>query len=391
MTLIQSLFLTDGDSDLNATLARELFRRTKFSAFMGSVGVSVMAYTHLSSESWLNAFGWFCVMLVLLVLRFLGSRWALIQLDNKSPARQLIALDAIHSALIGLGWGASLYVFDTGTMDQNYHFRVLILAVTFAVVVFSTGVIYQVFLAYTLPIATLALCFVATHDYVGGRSFFFVAIPIYMLVLFAMARVVRRGVIDHQALLKTTEALNQALTVEKQLRREMTSVALTDELTGIPNRRGILNYLDIEVAKARRHGLPLSVLVIDIDHFKQVNDTLGHASGDTVIRAVSNAAVQVLRESDALGRIGGDEILAVLPSASHEDAVQSAERLRMKIEILSVNVSDASPRVTLSIGAATLRSDEDGTSLMARADDALYLAKRNGRNQVALAPTELAA
>jgi len=163
--------------------------------------------------------------------------------------------------------------------------------------------------------------------------------------------------------------------------RRMHRLAFTDELTGINNRRRVLRHGSDMFALARRQGTPCCLLVFDIDHFKRINDTLGHHQGDRVLQWVSRAADRQLRRQDQLGRIGGEEFLLLLPDTSLEEARRVAERIRHMVANRAL--PGMSHPVTISIGCACLRDDDrDLAALIQRADSALYRAKGAGRNRV---------
>ncbi len=167
-------------------------------------------------------------------------------------------------------------------------------------------------------------------------------------------------------------------------------IGLTDRLTGVNNRRYIEQRLLEEVGRTRRQGYALTCLYIDIDHFKKVNDSAGHLAGDHVLREVAVRIKAELRLSDALGRFGGEEFVALLIDAPLADALVVAERIRASIADLAFLLPDGSARaVTVSIGVATLIAPERTDTLDAiaerligRADGALYQAKQGGRNRV---------
>lgn len=157
----------------------------------------------------------------------------------------------------------------------------------------------------------------------------------------------------------------------------------TDELTGLFNRRYLSTRLEQEIAKARRFGIELSIIMLDIDHFKSVNDTYGHQIGDEVLRSVCVLVSQVVRASDIAVRYGGEEVLIVLTSTNTEGALNLAERLRSNIDALRIHIGSMETiRVSASIGVASLTNGDDADSVVKRADEALYSAKRQGRNRV---------
>jgi len=170
----------------------------------------------------------------------------------------------------------------------------------------------------------------------------------------------------------------------RALRLELERQATTDSLTGIANRRHFLSLAEREVRRCGRHGCSISLLMIDIDHFKNVNDTFGHATGDLAIRAVATACGSELRNSDLIGRIGGEEFCILLVETELEKACGVAERLRGLVQDIRLTADDGrTVGLTASIGVAGLRHGEhDLPDLMARADKALYQAKNAGRNRV---------
>jgi diguanylate cyclase (GGDEF)-like protein/PAS domain S-box-containing protein len=157
--------------------------------------------------------------------------------------------------------------------------------------------------------------------------------------------------------------------------------ANTDILTGLPNRRHTLAFLEKALVQARDHGAPFAVAIFDIDHFKQINDSHGHAMGDRVIRHVAERARAALRDEDILGRIGGEEFVCILAQSSAQAAEIVAERVRKAVETGTASEDDL-PDTTISIGLAVYEGEPDIEELLHRADEALYAAKREGRNRL---------
>ncbi|MFZ5565737.1 MAG: sensor domain-containing diguanylate cyclase [Pseudomonadota bacterium] len=177
-------------------------------------------------------------------------------------------------------------------------------------------------------------------------------------------------------------------------REELRALATTDALTGIANRGQLMHIGAQEFARARRYGQPLSVLMLDIDRFKSVNDRWGHPTGDQVIRVVAQTLRSLARGQDLGGRLGGEEFALLLPATPLAGAWAIAERLRQNVQDSdSVRATDgAAVRFTVSIGVAALAAqDTDFDSLLQRADRALYLAKDGGRNRVELLDSDAAA
>jgi diguanylate cyclase len=162
---------------------------------------------------------------------------------------------------------------------------------------------------------------------------------------------------------------------------ETHSLAMTDGLTGLANRRHAAEFLQRELARTGRHGAETSIALCDVDHFKRINDTLGHNVGDVVLRWVAESLVGGVRTTDLVSRWGGEEFLVVLPDSGPAIARVVAERLRGRIE--KGRMSDETVgTVTMSVGVACTEGPIDPDALIARADAALYRAKNSGRNRV---------
>jgi two-component system, cell cycle response regulator len=158
----------------------------------------------------------------------------------------------------------------------------------------------------------------------------------------------------------------------------ITEIMNIDPLTGLLNRRAFMEILRKSMAFSRRHGLPLSLVMSDIDHFKVVNDTYGHEAGDFVLKFISKILNKSCRVEDTVARFGGEEFLSLLPNTYASSAIHCADRLRRKIETVSVpNIAD---KISASFGVTEILSSDSEESFIKRADDALYEAKNKGRN-----------
>jgi diguanylate cyclase (GGDEF)-like protein/PAS domain S-box-containing protein len=173
------------------------------------------------------------------------------------------------------------------------------------------------------------------------------------------------------------------ITEQKRLEDELKFLATTDSLTGVSNRRQVLQMLDREIDRAKRHGGRLALLLIDIDHFKKINDQFGHQAGDLVLKNFGRIAKDCLRQHDLVGRYGGEEFLMVLVSANKKDTALVAERVRSSVAAQQVRWKEHKISYSISVGVAV--QDETPPSaydLIQKADDALYRAKDAGRNRV---------
>ena len=179
--------------------------------------------------------------------------------------------------------------------------------------------------------------------------------------------------------LKTTLLIRRVATLERE--------NITDALTGLYNRRYLDMALSQEIQRARRYAYPLSVLLLDVDHFKEINDTYGHQKGDQVLTYIGSRIRSLVRESDSVARYGGDEFAVIAPHINLEAAETLADRIRKNLAtgaVLPPCPTDAGAPITVSIGAAELQGMEEGCELIEWADQALYRAKKRGRNLVAV-------
>jgi diguanylate cyclase (GGDEF)-like protein/PAS domain S-box-containing protein len=168
-----------------------------------------------------------------------------------------------------------------------------------------------------------------------------------------------------------------------ELEHKMKHLATTDALTGVNNRHQFFSLATKELQRSKRYAHPLTVLMLDIDYFKSINDNFGHHAGDIVLKMLAAAAVAVLRATDIFGRLGGEEFAAILPETGLRVGYEVAERLRSEFEKLQVLVGKVKITFTVSIGVTQVRSqDKNIEEVLNRADEALYKAKRMGRNQV---------
>lgn len=225
-----------------------------------------------------------------------------------------------------------------------------------------------------VPMITIGLImFVAGTDrFVVINSWVFIALAVYYSGMQS----------------RVFEATNRrTFMLEQELIRE----ARTDVLTGLHNRRALDERAGIELKRCVRDGTPLAIVVCDLDHFKPINDQYGHDVGDQVIRTVASRLRTLMRDTDVLGRWGGEEFLAILPSTGQPQATLLAERLRATVETIEIP-GDSGVRVTVSVGVAnvavgTAAQGGEWERAVKAADDALYRAKAAGRNRVVVAPT----
>jgi diguanylate cyclase (GGDEF)-like protein len=278
-------------------------------------------------------------------------------------------------AIVGIG--ALLVVF--GLIYPNYNMRLLLVASFMAAVFashallvarqrgtkFSARYVLAVLITEALVLVLRAVSALTTESDGLLQSS-----PIQTIYIAAYAIV----------MLMLTVGL--ILLATDRLREELEYLATHDPLTGVLNRRAFMEAAELELARCRRHGHVMSILLMDLDHFKQLNDTHGHLVGDQVLRDLVERIAPLLRRPDRLGRFGGEEFILLLPETNRDAAAVVAERIRAAVE-----AADKLPPYTVSIGVAcNVVSDAGLDPLLARADTALYEAKEGGRNRVVLAP-----
>ncbi len=188
-----------------------------------------------------------------------------------------------------------------------------------------------------------------------------------------------------QAKLELEERVAERTTELKEAKEAAELLARTDPLTGMPNRRCFFEQAERNLSMSRRYQHPLTVLTLDVDHFKHINDRHGHAVGDMALQAIASALPEGLRETDVAGRIGGEEFAVLLPETSEAEAQEIAERLRQNISAIGLSADGREIPLTASFGLAVLDKEDRFSELLARADQALYQAKERGRNQVVCA------
>ncbi|MGY4877885.1 diguanylate cyclase [Vreelandella aquamarina] len=178
--------------------------------------------------------------------------------------------------------------------------------------------------------------------------------------------------------------IQQDISKRKVMEEQLRDLAMHDPLTGLFNRRSFMENMDREYGRGKRKkDYVVAVLMLDIDHFKQINDTFGHGTGDDILKAFATTINHNLRETDVFGRLGGEEFAILLPDTAHEGAMHVAEKLRKCVAAMQVPADDQQVSITISIGVDELKtSDKRPDGALARADAALYMAKQNGRNRV---------
>lgn len=224
------------------------------------------------------------------------------------------------------------------------------------------------------------------EDRSGNSACLFIPLPGERVLFIAEPVIIANNM---EALTSEVQTMKQRLerkeTELKAVLAQAHEVSHTDSLTFLPNRRQTIGDLQREVIFADRYGTPFSISMLDIDHFKNINDTYGHTVGDEVLRSLADELRQHIRHPDTIGRYGGEEFLVILPHSTVAAAIEQAERLCKHVRLLRMKAGEQDISLTISIGVAQYKiHKEDWQEFLSRADKALYQAKNAGRDQWAV-------
>lgn len=178
------------------------------------------------------------------------------------------------------------------------------------------------------------------------------------------------------------EALQREVEEREKLAQELKMLASVDELTGTSNRRHFYELANYQIKRHQRYQMPMALLMLDLDHFKYINDVHGHQMGDKVLKRFADTLLSLLRNIDIVGRIGGEEFVVLLPECEAEDALHKAGQICSRFDSMSMEIDGQQLGLTISIGIGMLQDDETIDQVLDRSDQALYAAKRAGRNRV---------
>lgn len=338
-------------------------------SLMAGVMLTVLLWGTAPREILVTWLGWLLAASLIRALFFVRLK------DNQPQNEQLLAWEKpyFHSlAFASAVWGAGLcwLALWVGETDKLIIVFILMGMASGAVSTYAASR-YMVLTS----LATLLLPIAALFAIKGSLQLQFVAVGVSLFVLaaFQSTRVLENSLNDRFA-------LSFQLGEEKERAEEM---ARTDHLTGIRNRGAITELAESQILVARRHDSPFAVILLDIDHFKLVNDTYGHGAGDMVLVKLASVLESTVRASDIVGRFGGEEFLVFLPQTAVEGALIVAENLRKAVAEMQVNFNGQPIPVTISAGVASNAKTLD--ELVHNADVALYEAKDGGRNQVRVA------
>ena len=295
--------------------------------------------------------------------------------------RHFFRLPSGRGPLLGLVALAVAISFHWGLVQPDLTRRLIAISVVLAAVLgLSASIIYRHGRGAVRHVAGLA--FAGSAALMAYRAVILVFDPSQVTNVFQLTHV-QLLTYAVGSVLPVIGTIGFLLLCTERSQHELERAARVDYLTGSYNRRAIEELATQSIASARRHGMPLSVLVLDIDHFKRINDELGHAIGDLALVESVARIRTTLRAEDVLGRLGGEEFIVLMPGADGASAVQAGERIRLSFSAQPLRMDGHHRTVTLSIGVATLAPmDREFSQLLQRGDRAMYAAKNAGRDLV---------
>ena len=362
----------------NLHLVELYLKRSRFAVLHTILLYVYVAYCFYGVAETSRVVAWLMYMLVIdaLILMHVNSYDTnqVTDIESKNYLHRQILLHLFA----GSAWSAAgfLLLNDATPMMLVYLFFIISgILISLAVSIMSPSMLGLS--AYTISAAGFTLYY--TWQHFNKLNLFFWGAIALILTVMQIGYDAHKQYKRYIKVLMLNNFMNNKLNASNQVLNQYANV---DELTGLNNRRFILEDYYNKVSSAKRYQQPLSILLIDIDYFKKVNDQFGHPIGDEVLMSVALNLASGLRESDLIGRYGGEEFLALLPMADLNEAQVIAERLRSHVANSLVFKEKYGFCVTVSIGLAQLVMNETERELIARVDKALYAAKNNGRNRV---------
>jgi diguanylate cyclase (GGDEF)-like protein len=359
----------------------ELSRREMVSTAVAFPAMLVVVWVHRNVVLPMSSLSWLICLSVLLLVRLSLSRKSLLADSNEASVLHVRNLRILLSILYGAGWGAMLFVFDSGHLDFLFMFKIATLAGVLGVTVNALSVVLPVYVGFAIPLILLIMAHVLAAPFLQQEEqmALFIGVAVYGVLLviaaFNVTKLTRFALEQGFALEETNKSLHEA-------NARLNVLARQDALTGAFNRRHLMDELERQLHLLTRYKTNFSIIILDIDHFKAVNDTHGHQIGDSVLIGLTRLLADNLREIDVFGRWGGEEFLCILPNTPIPEALYCAERLRSNLE--KAQLIDTHPEllVTASFGVGTCLAGETIDALVKRVDTALYAAKAAGRNRV---------
>ena len=380
---------------VQSELARVFNERMVGSAFISPLGIGFLAWLQNEAVGARHALSWSGLVVAVQML-IIACGFAFRRAEQRGGNTHLwLKAQLACCAAVGLLWGTAIWV--VWTPDKFYHYIIalcVLVGVSFSSVVVMTPMRFG-FHSFLLGLGALPLLQLLQIDTPINREIgvgWVVMIGIQLWYATNLRRElvqqvdssVRNGLLV-QRLQQVGQELGKANSDLNLAMAQLNQLLTFDELTGAYSRRHFLDELERQVAHAARHGTPVSLIMLDLDYFKQINDRYGHSAGDRALRAAATEVQAQLRDADLLGRVGGEEFLVLLPMTAGPAATRLAERLCAALTAVQLAEGDQKIHLSGSFGVAELLPREESSAWLRRVDAALYQAKTQGRNRVVTA------
>jgi diguanylate cyclase (GGDEF)-like protein len=377
----------DDQSDVDVLCVRTLFERIPLANALSPLGTLFLGWYVKDYVSLPTLIGWMILISLFQVVTFWNTKRFLRHPPPKEKLRDWHNWQAFWAGLEGICWGSAAIFFHISGSAGSLN-NVVVLLVIITVVCLSIFALAPSYPTFSSFISGALLVPVVHYFWMGDMHDvpYVVGILTLLLAMFKLGRVANLEFIEGARRLvlirRISTQLEQRNRQLDKLNRQINDVAIHDKLTGLYNRHFIVDQLERQYGLYVRYGNPCSIVMVDIDHFKQVNDSYGHIEGDKVLAAFSRLMESMVRHGDLIGRYGGEEFLLILPKTDAAAATQLAQRIRTRLAAAPLVDQPEKLVITASFGVAQIMNGESMDDWVIRVDKALYIAKESGRNCV---------
>ncbi|MBU1424758.1 MAG: GGDEF domain-containing protein [Gammaproteobacteria bacterium] len=377
----------DDRSEVYTLSVRALAERIHLANILSPLGTLFLVWYEKDTASLSSLFAWAVSISLIQAVTFGNTGRLLRHSIPEEKVRYWHNGQTVWSVLEGMCWGsAAIFFHSAGSANLVNDVTVLIVIIIVACLsIFALAPSYRTFISFTSSALLVPAAFYFWSGDINNTPYI-IGIFTLLLALVILGRVSNRDFVEGvrrlvliQRISKQLEQRNRQL---DDLNRQLNAVAIHDQLTGLYNRHFIVDQLERQHESFARYGNACSIVMVDIDLFKQVNDRYGHLVGDEVLVAFSRLMESMMRQGDLIGRFGGEEFLLVLPMTDAAEATQLAQRIHARLASAPLVDQPAMLVVTASFGVAQIRNGESIDDWLQRSDQAMYRAKESGRNCV---------
>jgi diguanylate cyclase (GGDEF)-like protein len=379
--------IDDDQSDVDALCVRTLFERIRLANALSPLATIFLAWFEKDYVRPSTLIGWVVLITFFQAVTLWNTKRFQRHPVPNEKLRDWHIRQTLFSGLEAVCWGSAVIFFHSNGSAGLVN-DILVLTVITTVVCLSIFALAPSFLTYLSFICSALWIPVIHYFWIGEMHAapYIIGILTLQLALLKLGRVANQEFIESARRLVLIQRISNQLEQRNrqldELNRQINAVAIHDQLTGLYNRHFIVDQLVRQFESYMRYGNPCSIVMVDIDHFKQVNDRYGHAVGDKVLVAFSRLMESMMRQGDLIGRYGGEEFLLILPMTDLAAASQLARRIRARLASEPLIDQPVMLVVTASFGVAQIRSAESIDDWLQRSDQAMYSAKEHGRNCV---------